>query len=181
MGHQGAPCPQLPGHHFNQHFRKYEDDQMVFVDKSGVWTFSVSWCNCLSRPSRTNQLLEMGLYPATFRTPKTAFTIQLLDYFHFDLMECHTPAANFFSKLRRLTDNVSPKTVPVRNSILYCKESVFSMQIYITGSLSGAYGCCKAVGRHHGQKMGRNWPRPVLQSRRRATHSLLCTLSPAWY
>ena len=113
MGHQGNPCPELPGHHFTSHFKRYEDEELVFVDKGGVWTFNVSWCNCRTRPDKVFQLLDMGLYPATTRAPKTAFTLQLMDYFYFDLMECQTPAANFYSKLRRLTDNVEPKTVPV--------------------------------------------------------------------
>ncbi|KLO08462.1 hypothetical protein SCHPADRAFT_835294, partial [Schizopora paradoxa] len=114
MGHQGERCPELPGYHFTASFSRYAEEDLTFVDKSGVWTFNVSWCNCRMRPSKTDQLLDMGLYPATFRSPKTAFTIQLMDYFYFDLMECQTPAANFYNKLRRLTDNVEPKSVTDR-------------------------------------------------------------------
>ncbi|KLO10987.1 hypothetical protein SCHPADRAFT_942388 [Schizopora paradoxa] len=114
MGHHGASCPAIPGHHFSDTFKRYKDEDMVLVDKSGIWTYNVSWCNCLTRPAKRDQLLDMGLYPATFKSPKTAFTLQLMDYFYFDLLECQTPAANFYSKLRRLTDNVEPKAPPDR-------------------------------------------------------------------
>ncbi|KLO06717.1 hypothetical protein SCHPADRAFT_837667 [Schizopora paradoxa] len=114
MGHHGSPCPEFPGNHFNFTFTRFKDDEMVFVDKSGVWTFPVSYCNCITRKSRVEQILDMGLYPGSFKTPKTAFSMELLDYFYFDLMECHTPASNFFSKLRRLTNNVDPKSVTDR-------------------------------------------------------------------
>lgn len=86
---------------------------MVFVDGAGVKEFRVTWCNCANRLSKMEQILRMGLFPGTLRSTSTIFTIPLLDYFYLDNMECHTSAMKFYTKLRRLTDNVDPDSVPV--------------------------------------------------------------------
>ena len=113
MGHQGATCPEEPGHHFTEDFKRFEEEDITFVNVSGVFKLQVSWCNCRDRLSQVNQLLQMGLYPATLKSTQSVFSFQLLDYFFIDNMECHTSASSFFSKLRRLTDNVDPKSVQV--------------------------------------------------------------------
>lgn len=55
-----------------------------------------------------------GLFPATFRDPKTAFTFQVLTDFHLENLECKTTPSQYFSRLRRLTNDEFPNTVPVR-------------------------------------------------------------------
>jgi hypothetical protein len=60
------------------------------------------------------QLMRAGLFPATFHNPKTAFTFQVLEEFHLDNLECKTTPSQFFSRLRRLTNEEFPNTVPVR-------------------------------------------------------------------
>jgi hypothetical protein len=59
------------------------------------------------------QLMMAGLFPATFREPKTAFTFRVLEDFHLDNLECKTTPSQFFSRLRRLTNDEFPNTVPV--------------------------------------------------------------------
>jgi hypothetical protein len=59
------------------------------------------------------QLMMAGLFPATFHNPKTAFTFRVLEDFHLDNLECKTTASQFFSCLRRLTNDEFPNTVPV--------------------------------------------------------------------
>jgi CxC2 like cysteine cluster associated with KDZ transposases len=59
------------------------------------------------------QLMAAGLYPATFHNPKTAFTFRVLEDFHLDNLECKTTPSQFFSRLRRLTNDEFPNTVPV--------------------------------------------------------------------
>ena len=54
-----------------------------------------------------------GLFPATFRNPKTAFTFKALEEFHLDNLECKTTPSQFFSCLRRLTNDQFPNIVPV--------------------------------------------------------------------
>ncbi|KAG0692326.1 hypothetical protein DFH29DRAFT_882655 [Suillus ampliporus] len=78
--------------------------QIMVVDTSGVHTISI-------RPDK--QLFEMGLFPASFTRPKTAFTFGLLDDFILDNLECGTSAMNYYSKLQRITSSVFPHLVPL--------------------------------------------------------------------
>ena len=86
---------------------------MTVVDRSGVHEIGISWCRCPGAPERDIQLMMAGLFPATFHNPKTAFTFQVLEDFHLDNLECKTTPSQFFSRLRRLTNDEFPNTVPV--------------------------------------------------------------------
>ena len=59
------------------------------------------------------QLVEMGLYPASWKQPRTAYTITLLESYHLLSLQTHCSAEDFYTYLRRKTDNVAPKAVPV--------------------------------------------------------------------
>lgn len=114
MGHRGLPCPTSREDSAGAGVRFLVDDDLTLVDICGVFRHRVSWCNCQNRESTANQLIAMGLFPATLKNPKTAFTFAVLDHFYLDFLECHTSAQSFYTKLRRLTNNVDPKSVPVR-------------------------------------------------------------------
>jgi hypothetical protein len=86
---------------------------ITVIDRSGVHEIGVIWCGCFEAPDRDMQLMMAGLFPATFRNPKTAFTFQALGDFHLDNLECKTTPSQFFSRLRRLTNDEFPNTVPV--------------------------------------------------------------------
>jgi CxC2 like cysteine cluster associated with KDZ transposases len=83
------------------------------VDTGGVFIHRIQWCCCVDAPPKFIQLLQIGLYPASITSPQTAFTFRLLDYFQLDALECHTPALNFYTKLRRLSNRFYPEEVPV--------------------------------------------------------------------
>ncbi|KAG2047197.1 hypothetical protein BDR06DRAFT_852282, partial [Suillus hirtellus] len=84
------------------------------VHSSGVFTHNVSWCQCPgSHHEHHLQLLQAGLFPASTTHPRTAFTFKVLDHFLIDALECKTSAMSFFEKIRRLTNNAFPDTVPV--------------------------------------------------------------------
>ena len=57
------------------------------------------------------------LFPSTFDWPETAFTLDVLDYYGIDAMECKTSAQSFFQTLRRVTDNAFSDEVPVCLSV----------------------------------------------------------------
>jgi hypothetical protein len=97
----------------SRHNDKNENPMITVVDRSGVHEIGVSWCCCHEAPERDMQLMMAGLFPATFRNPKTAFTFQVLGDFHLDNLECKTTPSQFFSRLRRLTSDEFPNTVPV--------------------------------------------------------------------
>ena len=86
---------------------------LVLVDVSGVYQLIVSWCCCPNAPDQATQLFQHRLFPASTSRPSTAFTFDVLEYFHIDAVECKISASNFSSKLRRLTDFSSPQSVPV--------------------------------------------------------------------
>jgi len=89
------------------------DQVMTIVDRSGIHKIGVRWCCCLNAPEHDMQLMAAGLFPATFRNPKTVFTFRVLEEFHLDNLECKTTPSQFFSCLRRLTSNEFPNAVPV--------------------------------------------------------------------
>lgn len=90
------------------------DRTMTVVDRSGVHQHSVRWCRCPGADEDDIQLLRARLYPASFKRPRTVFTFDVLDDFAIDTVECKTAALNYFNKLCRITNNASPKSVPVR-------------------------------------------------------------------
>ena len=91
---------------------------ITIVDRSGVHEIGVRWCCCLNAPERNMQLMMAGLFPATFRNPKTAFTFRVLEEFHLDNLECKTTPSQFFSRLKRLTSDEFPNCVPVSRTCL---------------------------------------------------------------
>jgi hypothetical protein len=97
-----------PGRH-----DKEGNPMMTIIDRSGVHEIGVSWCSCPEAPERDLQLMMAGLFPATFHNPKTAFTFRVLEEFHLDNLECKTTPSQFFSRLRRLTNDEFPNAVPV--------------------------------------------------------------------
>jgi hypothetical protein len=105
LGHGGLCCPVSEDQNGGAEF--------TVVDVDGVYNHKVVWCGCTDAPERWKQLLQMKLYPASIQYPRTAFTFRLLRYYHIDMLECHTTASSFMTKLRRLTNLYHPLTVPV--------------------------------------------------------------------
>lgn len=86
---------------------------LVLVDRSGVHQLAVRWCQCKGSHPQDIQLLQSGLFPASFGRIRTAFTFKVLDDFLVDNLECKTTAFNFYNKLRRITSKVFPHKVVV--------------------------------------------------------------------
>ncbi|KAI9433683.1 hypothetical protein BJY52DRAFT_1207688 [Lactarius psammicola] len=83
---------------------------ITIVDRSGVHEIGVNWCFCPEAPERDMQLMTAGLFLATFRNPKMAFTFRVLEDFHLNNLECKTTPSQFFSRLRRLTNDKFPNS-----------------------------------------------------------------------
>jgi len=94
------------------------DPLITIIDRSGVHEIGIRWCCCPNSPEHDMQLMAAGLFPATFRNPKTAFTFRVLGEFHLDNLECKTTPSQFFSRLRRLTSDEFPNTVPVGQAVI---------------------------------------------------------------
>ena len=88
---------------------------MTVIHVNGVFELCVRFCQC--HGAEHEQLFCHRLFPFTVDGPETAFTLDVLDYYGIDAMECKTSAQSFFQKLRRVTNNAFPNKVPV-SSIL---------------------------------------------------------------
>ncbi|KAG1787558.1 uncharacterized protein HD556DRAFT_1246604, partial [Suillus plorans] len=126
LGHAGEPCPRLTDEWCDT---DDEGDQLTegpwiplvndprtttVVDTSGLHSMMIRFCQCAGALSHDMQLFKTSLFPASFTSPKTAFTFAVLDDFLLDNLECGTSAMNFYSKLRRITSSVFPHLVPDR-------------------------------------------------------------------
>jgi hypothetical protein len=127
LGHGGNVCPLNIG-------ENKPSDQITVVDSSGIFVHVVKWCKCngASDQDKHLQLLRHRLFPSTVFKPQTAFTFNVLDEFLIDSLECKTSASSFYSKLRRLTNNAFPDTLPVCFQILL----EIKANIAVLGSLS---------------------------------------------
>lgn len=110
---------------------------MVIVDRTGVHSLRVEFCRCLNHPNDIDQLLDMGLYPASQQRFKTCFTFDVLDDFVLDNLECKTSASNFYTRLRRVTDPVFPDRVPVGLNRLHCIPQLTRNPEQVHGAPSG--------------------------------------------
>jgi hypothetical protein len=73
---------------------------IIIIDRSGVHEIGIRWCCCLNAPKRDMQLIMVGLFPATFQSPKMAFMFWALEEFHLDNLECKITPSQFFSHLK---------------------------------------------------------------------------------
>ncbi|KAG1838555.1 hypothetical protein F4604DRAFT_1572198 [Suillus subluteus] len=89
---------------------------LIIIHSTGVFIHNVQWCHCpgSSVHQQHLHLLKARLFPASTSRPRTAFTFDVLDHFLIDALECKTSAMSFFQKLRRLTNNAFPDSVPDR-------------------------------------------------------------------
>ncbi|KAG1836908.1 hypothetical protein F4604DRAFT_1602134, partial [Suillus subluteus] len=124
LGHQGKPCPEVTDDWYDTDDEgdNFAEGQWVplvndprtttVVDTSGVHSLMIRFCRCASALGPDMQLFEISLFPASFTSPKTAFTFAVLDDFLLDNLECGTSAMNYYSKLRRITSSVFLHLVP---------------------------------------------------------------------
>jgi hypothetical protein len=97
----------------------FGDRRMTLIHVNGIFEHCVRFCKCHGGIPEHEQLFLNRLFPSSFDQPETAFTLDVLDYFGIDAMECKTSAQSFFQKLRRVTNNAFPDKVPVRSSFSY--------------------------------------------------------------
>ncbi|KAG1784794.1 uncharacterized protein HD556DRAFT_1250836, partial [Suillus plorans] len=130
MGHGGQPCPFSDDMHTWENipmdaeadFSPMETvhgstipTKLTIVHSTGVFLHNVVWCSCPGVDCQQHlQLLKAKLFPASTTRPQTAFTFDVLNHFLIDALECKTSASSFFEKIRRMTNNCFPDTVPNR-------------------------------------------------------------------
>lgn len=87
---------------------------MTIVDITGVHHLPVHFCACDDAPSIRTQLIRLALYPVTYDRPETVFTFRVLEDFDLENLETKASAQRYYAKLRRLTSNAFPQSVPDR-------------------------------------------------------------------
>ncbi|PCH39311.1 hypothetical protein WOLCODRAFT_85463, partial [Wolfiporia cocos MD-104 SS10] len=85
----------------------------LVTDSPFVIHLDINWCGCDNCPPHDQQLLSMGLYPASTLQPQMEFTFRVLDDYLLTNKECKTSAMSYYSRLRRVMDNALPQQVPV--------------------------------------------------------------------
>jgi len=138
LGHGGKPCPSggySRGNNASDDEDAWEDVEddgspphlarprdrscLTVVHTNGVHFCDIRYCSCDGSEDSHLQLMMAGLFPATTKSPRTAFTFQVLDDFIRDNVECGTTAMNYYSKLQRVTSNAFPHAVPV-SKVPFC-------------------------------------------------------------
>ncbi|KAI5997776.1 hypothetical protein F5J12DRAFT_785008 [Pisolithus orientalis] len=133
VGHGGQHCPASGCS--NDEVTTEEEDDWEDVDQDGcppnlqalrnqsclivMHTNGIHYCNvqyyrCPGAEDSHIQLMQAGMFPATTKATRTAFTFQVLDDFVQDNVECGTSAMNFYSKLHHITSNAFPHLMPDR-------------------------------------------------------------------
>ena len=158
--------PKLPG-----------PNSSIVVDKSGIHRIRIHPCTCPGCPPLDLQYLDMGLFPATLRRIKTAFTFKVLDDFRVDNLECKTAALKYYNKLKRLTSNCFPQSVPV--SSCFTLHITAPLECY-SGQVQGAALIVKIVAEFKISEVA--WIRPCgrLGARAGKFGSVLCGMSSTW-
>ena len=86
---------------------------MTLIHVNGLFNHSVRFCRCQGAIPEHEQLFQHRLFCSSFNRLQTAFTLDVLDYYGIDAMECKTSAQGFYHKLRRVTNNAFPDEMPV--------------------------------------------------------------------
>jgi hypothetical protein len=107
LGHSNS------GHYCQDDGDLFGDRRMTLIHVHGIFQLCVRFCRCQGASPEHEQLFRHRLFPSSFNRPETAFTLDVLDYYGIDAMECKTSAQSFFQKLRRVTNNAFPEEVPV--------------------------------------------------------------------
>ncbi|KAI0643312.1 hypothetical protein C8Q79DRAFT_915187, partial [Trametes meyenii] len=107
-GRHGRPCPQTTR----------DPREIVVGHEHGLTKINFVFCECPIKPGAREQLyddayqlLERGLFPASWKEPRSAFTLSLMKSFNLLSLQTHCSAQDFYQYLRRMTDNVAPDSV----------------------------------------------------------------------
>jgi hypothetical protein len=99
---------------------------VTIIDKSGIHRLAIQQCRCFGQPPTHHQLMKISLYPATQTSPRTVFTLAVLDDFRLMNLECKVTVNSVFKYLRRISNPVFPHTQPVSGTAsLKCLSMIF--------------------------------------------------------
>jgi hypothetical protein len=85
----------------------------TIADRTGIFEMEVIFCVCSDTENIDEQLLQSGMFPATFKQIESLFTFSVLEDFLADNLKCKTTAQQYYSKLQSMTSKMFPNSVPV--------------------------------------------------------------------
>ncbi|KAF8235161.1 hypothetical protein L208DRAFT_1011636, partial [Tricholoma matsutake] len=87
---------------------------ITIVNISGVHNMWIKWCNCPNAQAKQeSHLLQMHLFPASYKNIKTLFTFKVLDDARLSNLECKTITYQYYAKLWCITSLMFPNAMPV--------------------------------------------------------------------
>ncbi|EAU89886.2 hypothetical protein CC1G_07038 [Coprinopsis cinerea okayama7 len=87
---------------------------VTVIHSNGVHHLPFLFCSCLDAPDAEIQMLRNDFYPSTPKAIRTVFSFSMLDEYLLETLECYTSTHHYYSKIRRLTNEPFPDTVPDR-------------------------------------------------------------------
>ncbi|KAJ7181651.1 hypothetical protein C8R43DRAFT_869903 [Mycena crocata] len=118
------PCPLMkidPGLRFQIGHPPGEDcdfregpNKFVVLDNNAIHEVLVDFCGCVGAESPNDQLLNIGWFPATVKSPETCATLSVLRRFHTLNLQGRVPAYDFYNALEVLSDRAGMRNVPDR-------------------------------------------------------------------
>jgi len=126
LGHHGGECPCSPPDRF-----------FILVDTNGIHNTKIRFCECSSTsPDQVEQLMSLGLFPATLKQPRMAFTFRVLRQAHLMNLESKAAMYDFVGTLRRLTDNAFAQETSVRHGSLLLEDKLIYIVLGPVPSIS---------------------------------------------
>ena len=117
LGHGGLCCPQVAKDRTGNPDPRSRMRIITVLHEHGVIEMPFVFCRCTLPVNDAQQLLAVGLWPATWDTPKTAITLTTLETLHNLSLQAHVNYNDYFEHLKRLTDAVLTDAVNVRCDI----------------------------------------------------------------
>jgi len=103
------------------------NDFVTIAHTNGFHSIPIVWCNCDAEEERDLQLLDIHLYPVTYKKTRTLFTFSCLDDYWAENLECKTSHYLYHQKLRRLTCGEYLNGAPNRASS--CHSAVAKLEV----------------------------------------------------
>lgn len=109
LGHAGNKCPNT----------RTPARPMTIVHDRGIVALPVHYCRCTEGSTEPLQLIAAGFWPATWKKPRTAMTLGVMDTYHMIARQAQVSVDDYVRHLARLTDNVLPTDVAVSELFPY--------------------------------------------------------------
>ncbi|KAJ6513753.1 hypothetical protein C8R47DRAFT_1286610 [Mycena vitilis] len=96
LGHHGDPCGNLKP--------DVQPLTVIIVHTNGIHNTKLNWCAHTAEKG-VQAMIRARLFPATYDTPESAYTFEVMKAFQIHHLESNTSAYDYCGGLMRLTDN----------------------------------------------------------------------------